>query len=226
MALNGANIDLGCTDVTVGGTLTLDTGTLRNVRNFTVLPGGVVLAGSSQITLAGDWTNTGSFDPGTSHVNFVDAPACAGNSTIAGNTSFYLLNITSSLGKVYRFASGSTQHILYQLTILGTPGTPIQLRSTTAGAAANINLAAFQTIRDVAVTDLAATGVWLAPYGANQLPGGVTSRWFGEPDYARIPTLSGMALIALALLIFGFTYRSLRARTRSWLTYKDSKYVP
>ena len=225
IALNGAAVDLGCTDVVVSGTFSLDTGSLINVRNVSILPGGVVNAGSSQITLAGDWSNTGSFNAGTSRVNFVDTPACATSSTISGNTQFYMLSLTSTIGKVYRFAVGSTQQILYQLTITGVPGTPIQLRSTVAGQTANINLSAFQIMHDIAVNDLVATGVWLAPYLVNQAPGGSALRWFGEPDYARIPTLGTTSLFALILLIFGFAYRARRVNAGRQFNGKDSKHV-
>jgi len=223
LALNGASIDLGCTDVSVGGTLTLDTGTLTNVRNFTILPGGVVQAGSSQVTLAGDWSNSGTFNAGSGRVNFVDAPACAASSTISGNTSFRVLNIVSGSGKTYRFAAGSTQTVAGMFTLTGIPGNPVQVRSTVPGSLAFIDATVLQNIRDVAVTDMAASGMWLAPYQANAAPGGRAERWFGEPDYARIPTLGGVSLIALCLFILTISWRTFRTSSHRQLNFKDSK---
>jgi len=200
--LAGGTMDLGCTDVSVAGNLTLGAGTLINVRNFTVLAGGSVNAGSGQISLAGNWANSGSFAAGTSSVKFVDAPACAAASTISGNTSFYALSFVSTIGKIYSFAVGSTQRIAYLLTVTGTSATPIQLRSTSAGASANIDLVGLQSMNELAVNDLVATGVWLAPYLINRSTTSSTVRWFGEPDYARIPTLNS-AMLALLMLLLG-----------------------
>ena len=55
----------------------------------------------------------------------------------------------------------------------------------------------------VAVNDLVATGVWLAPYLTNRSTTLSTVRWFGEPDYERIPTLNS-TMLALLMLLLGF----------------------
>ena len=119
VALGGSNDDLGFTDVTVAGTLLLQNGSLRNVRNLTIAPGGSVVAGSGAITLSGNWDNAGSFSAGSGAVHFVDAPACAG-STISGSSTFATLSLVSTCGKLYRFAVGSNQTIGTLFTVGGT----------------------------------------------------------------------------------------------------------
>src|SRR6187397_2529296 len=39
---SGAQTDLGCTDVVVAGTLTVDTGSLINIRHLTIQAGGTI----------------------------------------------------------------------------------------------------------------------------------------------------------------------------------------
>jgi len=208
--LAGGGLDLACTDLIVAGTLVTGSGRINNVRNVVIQSGGVLDAGASSLNVGGDWFNNGSFIAGTSQVNFIDA--CS-TSMISGNTAFNGLAFASSVGKTWSFASGSTQ-TLQQLTIQGAAGLPLQLRSSTPGQIAFINLTGSQSVAHVGVTDLTASGLWLAPYLVNQ-GGSNASRWFGEPDYARVPALSESALMILLLLISAIAARTLWSRQRS-----------
>jgi hypothetical protein len=210
VALLGGSFDLGCSDVLVAGTLSLGGGALTNVRNLTIAPGGSIATGTGTITLAGNWTNLGAFDAGTGAVRFVDAPSCATTGTISGDTTFYSLSFVSTIGKLYRFAAGSTQRITSLLTITGTTANPIQLQSGTPGQTAFINLTGAQSMNELAVTDLTAGGVWLAPYLVNRANTNSAVRWFGEPDYARIPTLNGATLLLLLLMLSVFGWLGIR----------------
>ena len=206
IALGGSSNDLGFTDVTVAGTLLLQNGSLSNVRNLTIAPGGSVVAGSGVITLSGNWNNAGSFSAGTGAIQFVDAPGCLAGSTISGSSTFATLSLVSTCGKLYRFAVGSNQTIGTLLTVSGTAALPLRLESTGAAQIAFINLTGQQLINDLAVTNVRATGVALAPTLTNQNPTGVAIGWFGltEASYA-VPVTGGVALgaICLALLLFG-----------------------
>ena len=209
--LAGGGLDLACTDLIVAGTLVTGSGPINNVRNVVIQSGGVLDAGASTLNVGGDWFNNGSFIAGTSQVNFIDA--CSSTSMINGNTTFNGLAFASSVGKTWTFASGSTQ-TLQQLTIKGAAGLPLQLRSSAPGQIAFINLTGSQSVAHVGVTDLTASGLWLAPYLVNQ-GGSNASRWFGEPDYARVPALSESALMILLLLIGAIAARTLWSRQRS-----------
>ena len=217
MSLSGGVVDLSCTDVVVGGTLDLGGGRLDNVRSVTIQAGGSIALGTAgTITLAGNWSNGGgSLNPGTGTVYFVDAPACATSSTISGNSDFYQLSIVSTLGKLYRFAAGSSQNVQHQLTMTGTAASPLRIESTVAGQYANINLVVpVQNMAFLAVRDMSATGEWVA-LGLTNLINGATIRWFGAPV---IPTTSPITLIAMMLALMGLTAhvrrRSVRKDTR------------
>ena len=205
ISLNGGSIDLACSDVIVAGTLSLQGGSLTNVRHVSIAAGGSIVAGSGSITLAGDWTNLGGFSAGTGSVNFVDAPACvatATGSTISGNSTFSTLSLISTTGKLYRFAAGTTQNVLQQLTISGTQALPIRIESSTAGQRAFINLSGQQTMNQLAVTDMTASGRWIAPYLNNRNPNGAVTGWFGDPEAGRVvPALSPGLLLALSALL-------------------------
>jgi hypothetical protein len=208
--LSGGVTDLACTDVIVGGTLDLGGGRLDNVRNLTIQAGGSVSLGSAgSITLAGDWSNAGTLSAGTGTVFFVDAPACAASSTISGNSTFYGLSFISATGKLYRFASGSTQRVLNQLTMNGTAAQPLRIESGTAGAFANIDLAGAQSMANLAVRHMAGVGLLLAPGLTNLAAGGNTVNWF---DIPVVPTNSLWSLlgIMLALLLSGILLNKTR----------------
>lgn len=205
MSLNGGSVDLACSDVIVAGTLSLQGGSLGNVRHVSIAAGGSIVAGSGSITLAGDWSNTGGFDAGTGTVNFVDAPACVASntgSTISGNSTFATLSLISTTAKLYRFAAGSTQNVQQQLTIVGTEPSPIRIQSSVPGQRAFINLSGQQTMNQLAVTDMTASGRWIAPYLNNRNPNGAVTGWFGDPEAGRVvPALSPLLLLALSTLL-------------------------
>ena len=192
VVLSDSSNDLGLTDVVVAGTLLLQNGSLSGVRNLTIAPGGSVVAGSGVITLSGNWNNAGSFSAGSGAIHFVDAPACSTGSTISGSTTFATLSLVSSCGKLYQFAAGSNQTIGTLFTASGTAALPLRLESTGAAQTAFINLTGQQSINNLAVTDLRATGVAIGGFDLTQA------------SYV-VPMTSGVTLgaICLGLLLFG-----------------------
>ena len=216
-ALAGGTTDLACTDIVVGGTLDLGGGTILNVRNVTLSAGGAVSLGSGSITLAGNWANTGgTLAAGTGAVNFVDAATCAATSVISGNTTFYTLGITSSEGKLYQFTAGSSQTV-QNLTLSGTAAQPLRIESTTpASPSADINLLASgtQSLSNLAVRGMTASGQWLAAGQTNQAAGGAVLRWFGSGSdaVAAVPTLSELSLLATVAALAALGGRRQRRR--------------
>ena len=215
----GGQTDLACTDVVVAGTLFVASGSLVNVRNLTIQPGGTISGDSGLIQVGGNWNNSGTFTAGTSTVRFVDSCGST-SSTIGGSTAFFNARFVSSIGKNYVFQVGTTQTIAGVLEIQGTTANPIQFRSSAPGQVANINLlpAGTQSILHVGVTDVHATGQHLAPHQTNEGGGGNALNWFGGPPpplhgaNVAIPTLGDGALAALAALLAGFAIFDLRRR--------------
>jgi hypothetical protein len=70
--LNGGILIMNCNDVTIqnGGVLNIDTGSIEDIRHFTIE--GTVNGGSGSILLSGTWTNNGIFNIGTCTVSFFD----------------------------------------------------------------------------------------------------------------------------------------------------------
>jgi hypothetical protein len=215
VSLAAGTLDLGCSDIVIGGTLQVNSGTVINVRNVTIQAGGVIDGGVGTITLAGNWSNSGSFVPGTSTVSFVDNAACAPSSTISGSTTFYNLSLVSSSGKIYAFQAGSSQIVLNLLTITGVAGTPIKITSTVPGVQATLNLApgGSQNIAHVGVIDNWAIGQPLAPGQGNEGGGANVRGWFGLPLNAAIPALD-VGNLLLLMLVLGAMGMTAVARVR------------
>ncbi len=117
------------------------------------------------------------------------------------------------------FAVGSTQTITGVLEITGTAPQPIQFRSSAPGQVAFINLTGTgtQQIVHVGVTDVWATGQWLAPGQQNEGGGGNANRWFGIPPTGEmpVPALSTLMQGVLAALLALAAGLGLRRRTSS-----------
>ncbi len=208
VSLGGGSFDLGCTDLNDAGTFQLGSGQGLNARNVTIQPGGTLDDGSGALDLGGNWSNGGGFVPGSGTVRFRDLCAIP-SATITGSSTFANVQFVSSIGKNYVFAVGTTQSISGILQIMGTAPHPIQFRSSSPGQVAFINLAAsgVQQISHVGVTDVWATGQFLAPGQHNEGGGGNARRWFGNaapPPTAEaipVPALSKPMLGILAALL-------------------------
>lgn len=208
VSTGGGLFDLACADLRIAGTLNLDNGQFINVRAVNILAGGVINGGGGGVmSVAGNWSNSGSFVAANSTVNFIDDAACASVATISGNTSFANVSFVSTLGKTYTFAAGSTQTMLGGLTVSGTAALPIVLVSSTPGQYANFNSIGAQRISNAAVDWMAATGNWLAAGLMNRNLNGNVLRWFGQSgaqsEAQVVPTLSLTTLVLLISLMMG-----------------------
>lgn len=202
-ALNGGGLDLAGTDLQVGGSFSLASGSVQNAANVAIAPGGNLDGGGGAITLFGDWSNLGSFAAGSSRVNFIDGARAQSN--VSGNTTFFNLSFVSFTGKAYVFQGGSTQTIENLLEILGTSSFGIQFQSANPAQFASINLLSggSQDMDFVGVSNVHATGQPLAPNLSNDGGSGNAVGWFGQVGgagtVAPTPVLSSWALVLLAL---------------------------
>ena len=151
--LGSGLLDLGCADLTVAGTLSAGTVGFSSARDVTIEPAGVLNANSATLEVAGDWGNTGTFNAGTSSVNFVDGCGVS-LATLSGGTSFSTLALTTATGKTYQLEAGSTQTIGVALSLSGTAGNLLTLRSTSPGSAATLDVQGSGTGDFLDVADL------------------------------------------------------------------------
>lgn len=208
---SGGTVNLGGTNLQVAGQFNLGTGTLDQVGGLSISTGGQFNAGSGTINMLGSWANAGTFIAGTSTVSFMDgAPPL-----LSGDTTFHNLNFTSNTGQSVLFAAGSTQSVSGLLTIQGTATQPIQFSTSPAGQVAYLNLlpAGTQSIQNVGVSNVYASGQNLAPGQANNGGNGNASNWFGgdHGHIHEIPSLSSTGLLLLSALLLAVA--PLRRRT-------------
>lgn len=129
-----------------GAALSLNTASLS-------MPGDIAIAGTLQsstgaITVYGNWSNTGSFTPGSGDVTFTGTS----NHAVSGSTGFY--NLTCSYaGSRFTFEAGMTQTITSALTMTGASGNLITLRSSAGGTQWKINPQGTRNVSWVDVQD-------------------------------------------------------------------------
>lgn len=216
LALNGGSIDLAGTSLQISGSFGIGSGAVNNAANVAIAAGGTLEGGSGILTLFGDWSNLGTFTAGTGQIAFVDGNQA--QSSLSGSTTFANLSFASSIGKAYALQVGTTQTIQNELQILGTSTSGIQIKSSSAGQVAFINLLSggTQNIDFVGVSNVHAIGQNLAPSMTNDGGSGDADGWFGQavggaPGSAiPTPTLSFWALLLLALGLSGFALASTR----------------
>jgi len=83
----GGSASLSCTDVSDSGTLSVNAGQLVGIANVAINSGGVLNGGSGLIQFSGNWTNAGTFNPGTGTVQ-VTQSCTTGPFALGNNTTF------------------------------------------------------------------------------------------------------------------------------------------
>src|SRR3990167_1496460 len=111
-----AIVNINNTSLNVPGTLTVvSSGTLQ------------VSTGTITVSNNGNWANSGIFDPGSSIVQFTGT-----SHAISGSSTFYNLRCEISGGTI-NFEAGRRQTISNSLTLKGSSGNYLRLRSSTSG---------------------------------------------------------------------------------------------
>ncbi|HKI85765.1 MAG TPA: hypothetical protein VKA53_03370 [Thermoanaerobaculia bacterium] len=199
MSLGSGTVDLGCGNLAIasGGTLSGDQGTLR---------------------LAGNWSGGSGFSPGTSHVSIVDGCATPETSMVSGNNTFFNLSAQTNDGKTLVFDAGSVQTIQNSVSLSGSNGNLLTIRSTSPGSAADLDLApgGTQVVDYVDVADNHATGQPLAPgppIAYHSIDSGNTTGWFITAT--SIPALGSLGFAILLALLGFLGLRALRRRSES-----------
>ena len=199
MDLGSGSLGLGCADLVVAGTLAAGTDGIASAGNVTIDSGGVLNGESATLEVTGDWNNAGTFVAGTSSVQLADGCGLS-SAVITGDSAFHELVMTTSTGKLYSFAAGSTQTVTQSLSIVGAAGNLLAIRSTVDGEAAFIDLQGSASTDYVDVKDNHAIGN-VIPLGATSVNSGNTLKWWVFP----IPALpvAGVALLIVGLMWAG-----------------------
>ncbi|MFH1022688.1 MAG: FN3 associated domain-containing protein, partial [Planctomycetota bacterium] len=134
----------GATDVfklasplAVAGNLTLTAGDLDTDA-----------AGNYPISVAGNWTNSGTF-----HARAGSVALTGGNQTLSGSTTFYDLTKQTTGAATLTLPAGGTQTVNGVLTLIGTTGNKLALRSSATGTAWNVDPEGLRRVRYVDAED-------------------------------------------------------------------------
>ena len=205
--LGTGQLDLGCADLTVAGTLSAGSVGFAAARDVAISPSGIVNGNSATLEVSGNWDNAGTFNAGTSTVRLVDGCGLL-SADIFGNSSFASLVLTSASAKLFQFEAGKTTTVGLALTLQGAMGSLLKLRSTFGGSEAFLNLAGSQSVNYVDVRDNHATGnaIVLPP---NSIKGTNSTNWNLA---AAVPSLGVLGMAGLVLALLWIASRSLAAR--------------
>ena len=194
--LFGAPLGAFAAGITIpsGSTLNVNTGTLSVGGDVT--NAGTLILTTGTVTLSGSWANTGTFTVGTGTVSFTGSSTA----TISGSTTFYNFTCTAA-GKQLTFTAGTTQTVTGALTLTGSSGSRILLRSSSAGSIYTITDSGIEDVSYVNVRDSTAANSIIA---FNSIDSGNNTRWVfsgfadlggntavhfdGVDDYVNIPS--------------------------------------
>ena len=205
---------ISCTNAIVRGHMDVAAGGLLQVQHMQIEAGGVLDGGSGLIDVNGNWTNQGTFNPGTGRVQ-ISTRCGISTSTFTGTNTFNQLDLAP--------ATGSPLTIVLPATALGT---------TTVNTALTFG----DNGTPVSITGPACTGILLGPNAPAPVMGNVTlgpQIWIakqapkecaagngnGDPDGGNnggttaraIPSL-GTGALALLTLALGAAAAGLRRR--------------
>jgi hypothetical protein len=194
-----ATVDAGCASLTVAGDLLLASSLVDRVDDVLIAPGGALDAGAATLVVTGDWANAGTLAAGTASVEIADG--CGQTvSTVSGDSAFYDLSVTSATGKNLVFESGSQTNVAGMLTLAGTSGNLLVIRSTVPGAEAflHVDTPLADSASYVDVADNHAIGYPIR-YGPDSAAGPNLVGWIFQA--VAVPVLGVLGTLVLAGLL-------------------------
>ncbi len=224
-SVGDGSVQLNCGDLTVAGDFTIAAGSAQTIRHVSISSGGDITVGSGLISLSGNWSNAGTFTPGTGSVEIVDG--CGTTTTaMSGDSTFTDFSITTAVGRSLQVASGSSQVFTDNLTLRGAPPNYLSIRSSSAGVPAffTLNFGASQDIFGVDVADNDASAQQTIaprpPADFSSIDAGGNSNWFvfrpvggvtppgtSSQSVEEIDTLPRTATFFLMLLLLALASR-------------------
>ena len=138
--LAGAELDLGCESMEIGGTYSLSGGNLIGTGTLEIRPGGSLHA-QGNLAVGGNFDNQGTLDADGGSVTINGACVAPGGTIkISGTANFANLYLVPTSGQTFEFQAGANITVTGNLVIQGNPSKPVILTSAT-GQPINIQLA-------------------------------------------------------------------------------------
>ena len=146
----------GVSGLTITGLLRAQAGTFTSASAFNSvqIDSGAGLTLTGNVTVLGNWLNNGTLTPNNHAVTFNGGTG----QTIIGNTTFYDFIKSVSFAQTMFFSSTGTQTIAHSLTLKGTAGNLLTLRSSVDGVQWHLRAPATQDVQFVNVKDSNASG--------------------------------------------------------------------
>ena len=197
----GTAIQMGCGELTVGGSFTQQGNAALQGLGQLSLAGGVFTAGAGTVALSGTLdVRQGTFDAGSSTVSMGPAgPGCnaAANGQIQGSPVFNNWQVTASApGYAVQMPVAQTTTVKGTLSLrniaLRSGGTSTPTAQTKAGQLENPRApdgsqawlaytgTATPDIQNIGVNGVQSVGAWLAEDQQNQIAGGIAYNWFAR----------------------------------------------
>ncbi len=136
-------------NLTISGASTFTVGAALTIDGNLSISNGTFDATGETINLSGNWNRAGGNFTNTGSTVIFNG---SGTSAISGSTTFESLSCTTA-GKQINFTAGTTQIVNGTLTLTGTTGNEIKLRSTSSTVIWHIQVASPQTVTGVDVQD-------------------------------------------------------------------------
>lgn len=218
-----AIVNLSCADFKVDGAASANASRLDGISTLHIGVTGSVLGGQGQWALSGDFLRTGRFSADSSTISIVDTCPIS-VSRVSDGTVFHHLSVVSGTGKTLELAAGQATAVQGQLTLQGTAGNLLKVRSTMTSTTAQLSATTQQTVQFLDVADIRATGEVIAfgpPSQYQSEANGNLFRWFqfdaqgqdqgnggSSADIRNVPSSSalGMAILSVLLILAGMAH--------------------
>lgn len=147
---------VGVSGLNVNGLLRVQAGTFTSGGSYNSIQvdSGAGLNLSGDVTVSGNWLNDGAFTANNHAVVFNGGSG----QTISGNTTFYDFTKSPTAAQTMFFSSTGTQIVAHSLTLKGTAGNLLSLRSTVNGLQWHLRAPATLDVQFVDVKDSNASG--------------------------------------------------------------------
>ncbi len=172
-----------------GGTTTLATNAVSVAGNLTINASTTLATGGRNLSVAGNWANSGTFTHGSATVTLNGAGAST--QVISGTTTFNNLTATCSTARTLNFTACTTQTVSGTLTLTGASGQRLSLRSTSTPSTWSITPNGTRTCSFVDVKDSINTASpVIAPTTSTN--SGNNTLWFPpSPTKLAVTTING-----------------------------------